>query len=66
VQTGETGICTLVFVVANERVDRREVDRGGEVNGVQSTQDRLLERASSGENRAIDWQQRDGIEELLE
>jgi hypothetical protein len=35
------------------------------VNRVQGAQDRLLKRAGGGENRAIDWQQGDGVQEFL-
>ena len=63
-QAGQTGGCGLTFVVTDECVERREVDRGGEVNRVQGAQRGLLERAGRSEKRAIDRQQSDGIEDL--
>jgi hypothetical protein len=63
-QAGQPSSRALAFVVADERIDRREVDRGGEMNCVQGAQGGLLKRAGGSEKRTIDWQESDGIQEL--
>lgn len=44
-QPGQPGCCALAFVVADELIDRPEVDRGGEVNRVERSQGGFFERA---------------------
>src|SRR5712691_1969574 len=63
-KAGESGSSSLSFVVADECVERRDVDGGGNMDRVESAQSRFRQRAGGQQERPIEREQGDGVEHL--
>jgi hypothetical protein len=63
-QPGEARGGALAFVVTDERIDRREVDGGGDVDGVERPEGGLCQRARGREQAVVEREQPERFEQL--
>ena len=63
-QSSQTSSRRLAFVVADERVQRGEVDGGCDMDRVERSEDRLGKGACGREQTAVEWEEGERLEQL--